>query len=241
MSHNLVAGITANVFRYIFKILVNARELYGTQVNITSSTTTPNPFDTSFLKKGLKMPQERLCKRCGRVGHTKNNCQLKDNEAEKSRPQNEASRKGKKAFERRSKSRNEVKNLETRAAKEANVDAVAVADPEVIYKRGMEEFLEQLTLATSDASSFKSAPVSNGKLRSEQTGKVSIEEATSNAEMQGGARSNVAGTKKKKDAHRTSQLEARTTTHEVRTDIRKCRSLPSYCWGFSWYLSGMRR
>ena len=78
LDHNLAAGITEKVFRYIFQIFVNARNLNGISVNEINEDTMSFYFDVPYLKRGLNMPQDRLCKQCGKIGHTKKKCTEKE-------------------------------------------------------------------------------------------------------------------------------------------------------------------
>ena len=83
MEHNLAAGITEKVFRYIYRIFVNARKLFGEPTGISPDDIMNHYFNVSSLKRGLTMPQDRLCKRCGKIGHVRKSCPQKENNSKR--------------------------------------------------------------------------------------------------------------------------------------------------------------
>lgn len=83
LEHNLAAGITEKVFRYIYRIFVNARKLFGESTEISPDDIMNHYFNVSSLKRGLTMPQDRLCKRCGKIGHVRKSCPERENNSKK--------------------------------------------------------------------------------------------------------------------------------------------------------------
>ncbi|XP_066916356.1 terminal uridylyltransferase 7-like [Clytia hemisphaerica] len=79
LRHNLGAGISRNMFHFIRQCFIKARSHFGDSTRSVPNTKNVKVLQDNFFNPHVilgdeRVPTNRLCRRCGRIGHIAANC-----------------------------------------------------------------------------------------------------------------------------------------------------------------------